>query len=259
MSDESFEYANGLVQTILVKDANGEVGRIFIDGYITTSYDVENLKVGAYVVATGLASYDNSFDGPAPRIRIRDRHDVLVTVDPTTFEDIREDGWYYDAVCALVNKGIMSGRSETQFDPAGTLTRAEWVTMLYRAVGSPAVAELSSFTDVPADSWCAEAFAWAEDLGIVSGVADGIAAPTMVVNREQLVIMLHRFAGSPYVKYDLSGYTDIDLVSYYAFDSFEWAVSNGYVTGMSATTLGPQFNTNRAQAATILAHYLGLI
>ena len=256
---ESFEYANGLVQTILVKDANGEVGRIFIDGYITTAYDVENLKVGAYVVATGLASYDNSFDGPAPRIRIRDRHDVLVTVDPTTFEDIREDGWYYDAVCALVNKGIMSGRSETQFDPAGTLTRAEWVTMLYRAVGSPAVAELSSFTDVPADSWCAEAFAWAEDLGIVSGVADGIAAPTMVVNREQLVIMLHRFAGSPYVKYDLSGYTDIDLVSYYAFDSFEWAVSNGYVTGMSATTLGPQFATNRAQAATILAHYLGLI
>ena len=256
---ESFEYANGLVQTILVKDANGEVGRIFIDGYITTAYDVENLKVGAYVVATGLASYDNSFDGPAPRIRIRDRHDVLVTVDPTTFEDIREDGWYYDAVCALVNKGIMSGRSETQFDPAGTLTRAEWVTMLYRAAGSPAVAELSSFTDVPADSWCAEAFAWAEDLGIVSGVAAGIAAPTMVVNREQLVIMLHRFAGSPYVKYDLSGYTDIDLVSYYAFDSFEWAVSNGYVTGMSATTLGPQFATNRAQAATILAHYLGLI
>ena len=256
---ESFEYANGLVQTILVKDANGEVGRIFIDGYITTSYDVENLKVGAYVVATGLSSYDNSFDGPAPRIRIRDRHDVLVTVDPTTFEDIREDGWYYDAVCALVNKGIMSGRSETKFDPAGTLTRAEWVTMLYRAAGSPAVAELSSFTDVPADSWCAEAFAWAEDMGIVSGVADGIAAPTMVVTREQLVIMLHRFAGSPYVKYDLSGYTDIDLVSYYAFDSFEWAVSNGYVTGMSATTLGPQFATNRAQAATILAHYLGLI
>ena len=256
---ESFEYANGLVQTILVKDANGEVGRIFIDGYITTAYDVENLKVGAYVVATGLASYDNSFDGPAPRIRIRDRHDVLVTVDPTTFEDIREDGWYYDAVCALVNKGIMSGRSETKFDPAGTLTRAEWVTMLYRAAGSPAVAELSSFTDVPADSWCAEAFAWAEDMGIISGVADGIAAPTMVVNRQQLVIMLHRFAGSPYVKYDLSGYTDIDLVSYYAFDSFEWAVSNGYVSGMSTTTLGPQFATNRAQAATILAHYLGLI
>ena len=256
---ESFEYANGLIQTIMVKDANGEVGRIFIDGYITTAYDVLNLKVGAYVVATGLASYDNSFDGPAPRIRIRDRRDVLVTVDPTAFEDISEDGWYYDAVCAMVDNGIMAGRSETQFDPAGTLTRAEWVTMLYRAAGSPAVSELSSFTDVPADSWCAEAFAWAEDMGIVAGVAPGKVAPTMTITREQLVITLHRFAGSPYVKYDLSVYTDIDLVSYYAFDSFEWAVANGYVTGMSATTLGPQALTNRAQAATILAHYLGLI
>ena len=256
---ESFEYANGLIQTIMVKDASGEVGRIFIDGYITTAYDVLNLKVGAYVVATGLASYDNSFDGPAPRIRIRDRRDVLVTVDPTTFEDISEDGWYYDAVCAMVDNGIMAGRSETKFDPAGTLTRAEWVTMLYRAAGSPAVSELSSFTDVPADSWCAEAFAWAEDMGIVAGVAPGKVAPTMTVTREQLVIMLHRFAGSPYVKYDLSVYTDIDLVSYYAFDSFEWAVANGYVTGVTATTLAPQAITNRAQAATILAHCLGLI
>ena len=256
---ESFEYANGLIQTIMVKDASGEVGRIFIDGYITTAYDVLNLKVGAYVVATGLASYDNSFDGPAPRIRIRDRRDVLVTVDPTTFEDISEDGWYYDAVCAMVDNGIMAGRSETKFDPAGTLTRAEWVTMLYRAAGSPAVSELSSFTDVPADSWCAEAFAWAEDMGIVAGVAPGKVAPTMAVTREQLVIMLHRFAGSPYVKYDLSVYTDIDLVSYYAFDSFEWAVANGYVTGVTATTLAPQALTNRAQAATILAHCLGLI
>ena len=153
----------------------------------------------------------------------------------------------------------MAGKDATHFDPAGTLTRAEWVTMLYRAAGSPAVSELSSFTDVPADSWCAEAFAWAVDVGIVSGVAAGIGAPTMTINREQLVIMLYRFAGSPYVKYDLSVYSDIDMVSYYAFDSFEWAVSNGYVSGMSATTLGPQFTTNRAQAATILAHYLGLI
>ncbi len=256
---ESFEYANGLIQTIMVKDANGEVGRIFIDGYITTAYDVLNLKVGAYVVATGLASYDNSFDGPAPRIRIRDRRDVLVTVNPASFEDISEDGWYYDAVCAMVDNGIMAGKDATHFDPAGTLTRAEWVTMLYRAAGSPAVSELSSFTDVPADSWCAEAFAWAEDMGIVAGVAPGKVAPTMTITREQLVITLHRFAGSPYVKYDLSVYTDVDLVSYYAFDSFEWAVANGYVTGMSATILAPQAITNRAQAATILANYLGLI
>ena len=78
---ESFEEANGLVQTIMVKDAEGNVGRVFIDGYITTGKEVENLAVGATISATGLASYDDTFnapEGPFPRIRIRDRADVQV-------------------------------------------------------------------------------------------------------------------------------------------------------------------------------------
>ena len=77
---ESFELANGLVQTILVKDEQGNTARVFIDGYITTSQDVENLKVGCAISATGLASYDDTFnapEGPFPRIRIRNRADVV--------------------------------------------------------------------------------------------------------------------------------------------------------------------------------------
>ena len=256
---ESFEYANGLIQTIMVKDAAGETARVFIDGYITTSYDVADLTVGAYVVVTGLASYDNSFDGPAPRIRVRDRHDVLVTADPTGFEDVSEEQWFYDAVCAVVDAGIMKGKDAAHFDPAGTLTRAEWVTMLYRTAGSPAVSEPSTFIDVPADSYCADAFAWAEDEGIINGVGGGMGAPRMTITREQMVTMLYRYDGMNHVKYDLSVFSDVDSVSYYAFDAFEWAVANGHVNGLTATTLAPQATTNRAQAATILARYLGLI
>ena len=256
---ESFEYANGLIQTIMVKDAAGETARVFIDGYITTSYDVADLTVGAYVVVTGLASYDNSFDGPAPRIRVRDRHDVLVTADPTGFEDVSEEQWFYDAVCAVVDAGIMKGKDAAHFDPAGTLTRAEWVTMLYRTAGSPAVSEPSTFPDVPADSYCADAFAWAEDEGIINGVGGGMGAPRMTVTREQMVTMLYRYDGMNHVKYDLSVFSDVDSVSYYAFDAFEWAVANGHVNGLTVTTLAPQATTNRAQAATILARYLGLI
>ena len=85
---ESFELANGLVQTILVKDESGNTGRVFIDGYITTAYDVENLAVGAKITVTGLASYDNSFDGPAPRIRVRDRKDVICEKHVHTEETI---------------------------------------------------------------------------------------------------------------------------------------------------------------------------
>jgi hypothetical protein len=94
---KSFEYANGLIQTIMVEDAEGNVGRVFIDGYITTSKDVENLVVGCEITVTGLASYDNSFDGVAPRIRIRNRADVVcgdvpaVPVDKTALEDAVQD------------------------------------------------------------------------------------------------------------------------------------------------------------------------
>ena len=85
-----YEMADGLVQTILVRDSEGKIARVFIDGYITTSYDVANLSVGCQISATGLASYDNTFvlaDGTpmAPRIRIRDRNDVVCTAHEHTF------------------------------------------------------------------------------------------------------------------------------------------------------------------------------
>ncbi len=253
---DAFEYANGLIQTIMVKDAEGNVGRVFIDGYITTGYDVRNLALGAEITVTGLASYDNSFDGPAPRIRIRDRKDVVCLVASDKFVDVTEDQWFYDSVYALVNAGIITGTTDTTFTPAGTLTRAEWVTMLYRASGSPAVEELSTFTDVPENAFYAEAFAWAEDLGILQGVAQGMGAPLLTITREQMVTMLYRMDGSNKTLYDLSVFADVEDVSYYAFDAFEWAVALGYVSGMTADTLAPQAIANRAQAATILARYL---
>ena len=86
-----------------------------------------------------------------------------------------------------------------------------------------------------------------------------MGAPRMTVTREQMVTMLYRYDGMNHVKYDLSVFSDVDSVSYYAFDAFEWAVANGHVNGLTATTLAPQAITNRAQAATILARYLGLI
>ena len=103
---ESFEYANGLIQTIMVKDEKGETGRVFIDGYITTSYDVENLTVGCDISVTGLASYDNSFDGPAPRIRVRDRKDVVCTAAPAV--EIIASGWSGYTTWTLNADGVLT-------------------------------------------------------------------------------------------------------------------------------------------------------
>ena len=105
---ESFEYANGLVQTIMVKDAEGNVGRVFIDGYITTSYDVENLAVGAQITVTGLASYDNSFDGPAPRIRVRDRKDVICSAAPEVEVKVIAEGWSGYTTWVLTSDGVIT-------------------------------------------------------------------------------------------------------------------------------------------------------
>ena len=83
----SFEESNGLVQTILVRDSAGGIGRVFIDGYITTGRDVQNLAVGREITVTGLASYDNTFnapEGPFPRIRVRDRADIVCGEGGTT-------------------------------------------------------------------------------------------------------------------------------------------------------------------------------
>jgi len=103
---ESFEYANGLIQTIMVKDEKGELGRVFIDGYITTSYDVENLEVGCDITVTGLASYDNSFDGPAPRIRVRDRKDVVCTAAAEPV--VLATGWSGYTIWTLTDDGVLT-------------------------------------------------------------------------------------------------------------------------------------------------------
>ena len=124
---ESFEYANGLIQTIMVKDADGNVGRVFIDGYITTSYDVENLAVGCEITVTGLASYDNSFDGPAPRIRVRDRKDVICTAAPEVEVTLVAEGWSGYTTWVLTSDGVLTFTpTEQKYDDGQTNLKNYW-------------------------------------------------------------------------------------------------------------------------------------
>ena len=119
-----YEMADGLVQTILVRDSEGKIARVFIDGYITTSYDVKNLEIGCQISATGLASYDNTFvlaDGTemAPRIRVRDRNDVVCTAHEHTFGE-----WVVTTAPTCTQDGLETrtcsacGEVETRVIPA---------------------------------------------------------------------------------------------------------------------------------------------
>ncbi len=183
-------------------------------------------------------------------------YDPIYIVGANPFTDVSEGRFFFEAVMNLVEQGIVKGMTDTTFEPGTTLNRAQWVTMLYRAAGSPAVSEPSTFTDVVPGSFYADAFAWAEDEGIINGVGGTLSAPGMLINREQIVVMLYRYAKAEAVNFDLSGYTDVADISHWAVDAFQWAVANGHINGMTSTTLEPLSYANRAQAATILYRYL---
>ena len=281
-------YANGLVQDILVKDAAGNIGRVFINGYITAGTDIQGLEVGCKISATGLASYDDTYSGDSslyPRIRVRDRAEIncseggdepdtpdipdipLPPVTPTPtptpelpFDDVKPGNWFYNDVVYVYEKGIMDGVDNRVFSPNTTLNRAMFVTMLYRVAGEPAVSKTADFSDVPGDTWFSDAVAWASSQGIVDGYDDDLFGPYNSLTREQLATILYRYAKwsgrSTYAPTDaLAGFADAAEVSAYALDAMRWAVYTGLMQG-SENGLEPQSSASRAQVAAIIHRFL---
>ena len=285
----SFEKANGLVQTIMVRDKNGELARVFIDGYITTGQDVQNLRVGRKITATGLASYDNTFnapDGPFPRIRIRDRADVVckrpssgsssagqtipnpdVPLEPEPdetlpFLDVDEDAWYYDAVCYVYGAGLFQGTSGTTFGPDDTMTRSMTATVLYRLSGEIYTGTAASFGDMAAGAWYGTGVSWAAAREIAKGYGDGRFGVNDPVTREQLAAILYRYAR--YKGEDVSvgedtnliGFKDAGQVSEWAAPAVRWAVGVGLLKGDAAGCLRPLDQAARSEFAALLMRYV---
>lgn len=199
--------------------------------------------------------------------------DVSVTLDgdineePDTpagdmpFTDVRTSDWFYDPVKYVYEEGLMTGTGATAFAPNVTTTRAMIVSILYRLEGGPAVSGNSSpFNDVHTSDWYYDAVRWAERTGVVGGVGDGRFAPNTAITREQLAAMLMNYANYKHqnvsARADLSRYSDADRVSAWAEDAVAWANAEGYISGMTATTIAPQGSATRAQVAAILQRYL---
>lgn len=261
---QSFKLANGLVQTILVKDAAGNVARVFIDGYITTAKDVENLAVGAEITVTGLASYDDTFnapDGPFARIRVRDRADVVCggVHKCAAFTDI--DMWAHDSICFVAENDIMNGMSATTFEPETHASRAMMVTVLYRMAGEPDVSGLDNpFADVAPGAWYADAVVWAASTGITLGKSATEFVPEADVTRAEMAVFLMRYAAlkeqDVTQRAALTDFTDAASVPAWAVEAMQWAVAEGLVNGMGDGTIEPNGCATRAQIATILQRYL---
>ncbi len=176
------------------------------------------------------------------------------------FEDVAQDRWYYEPVRYVWQRGIMNGVSRNQFAPQSFATRAMFVTILYRMEGEPEVSGKTSFTDVSKDSWYLEAVCWAAEQGIVEGVGENRFAPNSQITREQVVVMLMRYA--EYKGYDttasgkLDQYTDANAISAWARPAMQWATAEGILEGRSGTRLAPRGKMTRGEIATVAMRFL---
>ena len=172
------------------------------------------------------------------------------------FSDVNKNAWYYDVVKTIVEKGLMNGISDTQFAPELEVTRAMFVTILYRAAGGPQVAATTSFADVAPDAYYAKAVAWASANGIVNGITETKFAPDNNITREQMAAILYRYAKNETVEGEIT-YTDKDAISDYALDAINWAYAAGIMTGNEDGSFAPMRNSSRAEAAAVFVRLLG--
>ena len=166
------------------------------------------------------------------------------------FVDVAEGSYYEEAIDWAVEKGITNGVSSNMFAPNDPCTRAQIVTFLWRAAGSPAPKSISSFTDVPADAFYAKAVAWAVENGITSGTGESKFSPNATCTRAQAVTFLYRASGSPAVS-GSAEFSDVSATAFYA-DAVAWAAKKGITTGIGGGLFGADNDCTRGQIVTFL-------
>lgn len=180
------------------------------------------------------------------------------------YNDVPEDAWYIEYVKYCYEIGLMNGMGDGNFNPDGSATRGQVVTVLYRMAGEPEAAGGSSFTDVYEGDWYYDAIAWAASEGIAQGMGDGTFAPNENVTREQFLVFLYRFVdylglilNDWETRYTLDS-IDADSVSAWALDAQVWSLVMGLQTGYEEAdgySVRPQNWITRAEMATFLARY----
>lgn len=218
---------------------------------------------GSVVVSEGNATLESTTITPGQDVSVSFAGETEQPDEPASdlpYRDVRANDWFYDAVKFVSDEKLMTGTGANTFAPNLTTTRGMIVSILYRLEGGPQINGSSPFTDVKDDDWYGDAVRWAERAGVVSGTSATTFAPNAAITREQLAAILMNYANYKHentsARADLSKYSDAGKISSWANDVMAWAVSKGYISGMTATTLAPQGSATRAQVAAILQRYL---
>ena len=292
------EEAEGKIQTIMVRDAAGKEARVFIDGYITKDKEVQNAIVGNQVEAVGLASYDNTFvlsDGTQvyPRIRIRDRADVVCTAGetpvetwsityvtdggtingeyPTTYTmgtvtvlptDVTKPGYTFLGWFTAYTGGVQVKQIEAT-ETGDKTFYARWQKTVLPpppvtpgtpvTPARPAAPVGLPFADVSSSDWFYNDVRYVYEKGIMDGTGADRFSPNAPLTRAMIVTILYRMAGSPSVS-GSSDFTDVAAGKWFA-KAVAWAAANGIVNGYGSGLFGPNDPVTREQLAAILYRY----
>ena len=223
--------------TITVKPDDG----FKLDDLTVTDKNGKELKL------TDKGNGKYTFTMPASKVEIKAT--FVKEVETSPFSDVSTSAYYYEAVKWAQEKGITGGIGNGLFGPNQPCTRAQIVTFLWRAAGSPEPKSMSSFSDVSADSYYAKAVAWAVENGITTGTGDGKFSPDATCTRAQSVTFLFRAIGK--LVDSKAEFSDVLTDSYYA-NAVAWAVENGVTNGIGNGLFGPDNSCTRAQIVTFL-------
>ena len=232
--------SKGSTVTITVKPDSGYQ----LDDLTVTDKNGNELKLSD----KGNGKY--TFTMPASKVEINAAFAKEVETSP--FSDVSTSAYYYEAVKWAQEKGITGGIGNGLFGPDQPCTRAQIVTFLWRAAGSPEPKTMSSFSDVFADSYYETAVLWAVENGITKGTSDTTFSPDATCSRAQIVTFLWRSQKSPAVG-SLNPFTDVSANAYYT-DAVLWAVEENITKGTTATMFSPDADCTRAQIVTLLYH-----
>lgn len=183
-------------------------------------------------------------------------------VEESFFEDVSSSDWFYDAVSYVYKNGIMRGMGDgSRFAPSDYASRSQLAVMLWNMEGCPKVPYTDTFQDVPSETWYTDAVLWGNSQNIMKGYADGRFGVADSATREQMIVVLYRYAKSKgynvEVSADLDKFADASGVQEFSKEAMQWAVGTGIISGKSdGTILDPQGAVNRAESAVILTRFM---
>ena len=223
------------------------------DGFEYSEYKLGENDICVFKLASGAGAGDQTFLDPD--FLVDDPANEYYYYAKLNFRDVANGAYYYDAVKWAVENGITTGKTATEFDPNGGVTRAQAVTFLWRAAGCPRVNYFMKFTDLKSGAYYTEAVRWAVAMGITKGVDETHFAPDATCTRAQIMSFLYRFSKLK-VHPSNNPFTDVAEGAYY-YDAVLWAVANGITGGKTATTFAPNDTCTRAQVVSFLYRYMG--